>query len=168
MPYTDHFRLTDDLITHLDPIVAGLADPFIQSRYTGFLAISSVTVLELAMKSIFCNFAENKHKVLGNFCANYFSRVNGKIGFKIIEEEYTRKFGDKYSTRFTKQLDSLDITELAVRGYSIKSAYGNLITWRNCFAHQGFLPANASYGEVKQGYECGKTIMSCLAGCMVR
>jgi hypothetical protein len=50
MPYTDHFTLADDYITHLDAVIGGITDPFINSRYTGFLSVSAVTVYELALK----------------------------------------------------------------------------------------------------------------------
>lgn len=48
MPYTARFSLVEDYLNHLDPMMAGIADPFIQSRYLGFVLISAVTVYELA------------------------------------------------------------------------------------------------------------------------
>lgn len=168
MPYSDHFKLADDLIQHLDPILAGLKDPFIESRYTGFLAVSSVTVLELAMKTIFCEFSSSKHKVLGNFCAQYFDRINGRIALDPIRKDYLLKFGVKYQQRFERRLARVENQFLNSVGYSVKASYGNLITWRNAFAHEGVTPANASYDEVKRAYGCGKEIMNCLATCMRR
>ncbi len=168
MPYLDHFKLTDDLIQHLDPILAGLNDPFIESRYTGFLAISSVTVLELALKTIFFDFATAKHKVFGNFCSESFDRLNGRIRLKDIQDEYLVKFGTKYQLRFRRALDKIEQQRLTLVGASIKASYGNLLTWRNEFAHQGNVPQNASYGEVKLAYGCGKDVMHCLAACMRR
>ena len=53
MPYTDHFRLADDLIAHLDTVMGGISDPFISSRYVGFVSIVAVTVYELAIKCVF-------------------------------------------------------------------------------------------------------------------
>jgi RiboL-PSP-HEPN len=168
MAYSDHFRLADDLIQHLDPILAGLNDPFIESRYTGFLAVSSVTVLELAMKTIFCEFSSAKHKVLENFCAQYFERINGRIGLDSIRKDYLLKFGVKYQQRFQRNLESVEKQFLRSHGYSVKASYGNLLTWRNAFAHEGTTPANSSYDEVKRAYGCGKEIMSCLANSMRR
>ena len=168
MPYSDHFKLTDDLIQHLDPILAGLNDPFIESRYTGFLAVSSVTVLELAMQTIFCEFAAAKHKVFGNFCDEYFDRINGRIGLDLVKKDYLAKFGSKYLLRFTRSLDKLERQHLLSAGSSIKASYGNLLTWRHGFAHEGIIPANATYPEVKRAYGCGKDVMNCLATCMRR
>lgn len=168
MPYTDHFKLTDDLIQHLDPILAGLNDPFIESRYTGFLAVSAVTVLELAMKTIFCEFATAKHKVLGNFCDEYFDRINGRIGLDLIRKDYLSKFGSKYQLRFARVLDKCERQHLRSAGASIKASYGNLLTWRHGFAHEGTIPANATYPEVKRAYGCGKNVMNCLDACMRR
>jgi hypothetical protein len=168
MPYSDHFRLTDDLIQHLDPILAGLNDPFIESRYTGFLAVSSVAVLELAMKTIFLDFANAKHKVLANFCGQFFERINGRIGLKTIKDDYVTKFGSKYEARFSKALEKLERQELNTNRVSVKASYGNLLTWRNAFAHEGNVSANASYAEVKRAFGCGKQVMDCLASCMRR
>lgn len=168
MPYDSHFKLTDDLILHLDTVIASLTDPFIESRYTGFLAVNAVTVLELALKTIFLEFSAAKHVVLGNFCAHFFGRINGRITLKNIKEEYLPKFGMKYTIRFERRLKQLESSHLRTTGTSIKSSYGNLITWRNGFAHEGIIPNNASYDEVKKSYECGKEIMRCLATCMRR
>ncbi len=168
MTYTVHFRLTDDLISHLDPILATLNDPFIESRYTGFLAVSSVTVLELAMKSIFCDFASAKHKVFGTFCAAYFYRINGRISLEKIKNDYLSKCGARYVQRFRRKLEEMERQHLRVAGASIKASYGNLLTWRNGLAHHGNVPPDASYQEVKRGYGCGKEVMGCLATCLDR
>lgn len=168
MPYSDHFMLTDDLIQHLDPIISALNDPFIETRYTGFLAASSVTVLELSMKTIFLDFASAKHKVLGNFCAQYFERINGRIGLKMIREDYLAKFGRKYQTRFERALEALERQQLLASGSSVKASYGNLLTWRHDFSHVGSVPTQATYAEVRRAYGCGKEIMHCLATCMRR
>lgn len=166
MAYSDHFKLTDDLILYLDPVLAKVGDPFIESRYTGFLAVSGVTVLELALKTIFCDFAAAKHAVLGNFCSQYFERINGRIGLKQIKDDYLPKFGPRYQKRFEARMEKLERKHLRAASVSVKSSYGNLITWRNSFAHEGIVPANASYQEVKRAYDCGKEVMQCLAGCM--
>lgn len=168
MSYSDHFRLTDDLIAHLDPVLANLNDPFIESRYTGFLAVSSVTVLELAMKTILLDFAASKHKVLSNFCTKHFDRINGRIDLNTIQQDYLRRFGSRYETRFLNAMSRIESEALRSAGTSIKSSYGNLLTWRHEFAHQGNVPANASYGEVKRALSCGRQVMDCLAICMRR
>jgi hypothetical protein len=160
--------LTDELIAHLDNILSDLDDYFIVSRYTGFLAVSSVTVLELAMKTIFLDFAKVKHKILLTFCENYFSQINGRIKLKTIQDEYISKFGQKYNKRFKDNLQKIENMELQVNRRSIKSSYGNLIEWRHKFVHEGEIASNASYGEVKNGFECGKLIMNCLSESMRR
>ena len=57
MAYQDHFKLADDMISHLDSVVGGITDSFVTSRYVGFVAVAAVTVYELAIKEIFyeCN-----------------------------------------------------------------------------------------------------------------
>jgi hypothetical protein len=50
-----------------------MSDAFITSRYVGFVAVAGTTAYELAIKEIFLEFSERKHKVLGNFAARHFS-----------------------------------------------------------------------------------------------
>jgi len=120
------------------------------------------------MKKIFLDFAEAKHKVLGNFCNHHFDRINGRIDLKSIRENYLPRFGIKYKERFSKELEKLEKNELRSTGTSVSSSYGNLLTWRNEFAHEGNIPANASYSEVKRAFLCGKQVMNCLSVCMRR
>jgi hypothetical protein len=166
--YSDHFKLADDLIDHLDSVLVGMHDPFIASRYAGFVAVCSVTVLEMALKAILCDFAEAKHKVLGTFCAKHFERINGRIGLDTIVGEYLPRFGTKYQSKFQRALEKLEIEQLRTTGGSVKQSYRNLLTWRNGFSHGGNVPQNATYHEVKLAYVRGKTVMDCLASCMRR
>ena len=168
MSYQRHFKLTDDLIVHLDQVLLKPVDPFLESRYTGFLAVSAVTVFELTVKSIFLDFADSKHVILKNFCSEFFSRINGRIGMDSITKEYLQKFGQKYLKRFKTRIDRIDREYLRSRRMSVKNSYSNLITWRNAFAHEGNLPQQATYAEVKEAYQAGKLVMDCLAGCMKR
>jgi hypothetical protein len=168
MPYDDHFRLADDYISHLDVVMNGIADPFIKARYTGFLAVSAVTVYELALKTIFQEFAEGKHKVLATFSGAYFKRINGRIRIEVIKKEYTKRFGDKYSNRFIKKLRDREQSTLRTQRESVQSSYENIITWRNEFAHEGVIPATPTYDEVKRAYTFGKEVIHCLAESMRR
>jgi hypothetical protein len=72
MAYADNFKLADNLISHLTPAVGGIKDPFLASRYAGFVAVTAVTVYELAVKEILCSFDDSKHIVLGNFYEKLF------------------------------------------------------------------------------------------------
>ena len=168
MPYSDHFKLADDFISHLDGAIGGIADPFLRSRYVGFIAVSAATVFELAVKDILCTFAAKKHKVLGTFAGGYFERLNGQIGRKRIEETYLPLFGDKYVERFRKRLEVAELGYLRIDSVSIKSSYGNLLTWRHGFAHEGVIPANATYEEVKKSYLYGRKLIDCLSDAMQR
>lgn len=168
MAYADHFVLTDDLIAHLDTVFDALRDPYIESKYTGFLSVSAAAVLESALKEVFCNFATAKHAVFGHFAEKYFFRINGKIRLNDIQDDYLKKCGPKYMKRFKRRLEILESDELKANGRSTKTAYENLITWRHEFAHAGRVPAHASYPEVKYAYSCGKRIIDSLASCMNR
>ena len=168
MAYSDHFKLTDDLIAHLDTVVGSITDPFISARYTGFLAVSAVTVFELAIKDVFRDFAATKHKVLEHFTLEYFAKINGRIKIGVLHEDYTKRFGVKYKDRFKRNLDLCESQNLRSSGKSVKASYGNLIVWRHEFAHEGKLPTYATYSDVKSAYELGKEVVHCLAKTMRR
>lgn len=168
MAYAKHFQLTDDLMAHLDAVLGAIPDRAIQARYTGFLAISSAAVIELSIKTMFEEFAEGKHKVFGHYVGQSFQKINGRIKLADIKDDYLQKCGVKYKTRFTKRLDLLERKALVVEKLSIKTSYSNMLVCRHQFAHTGQVPSNTTYAEVKQGYECGKKIMHCLAGCLTR
>lgn len=168
MAYTDHYKLADDVIDHLNTVVSSISDPFIATRYVGFVAIVSVTVYELAIKEIFVEFGEKKHKVLGEFTRSYFSRINGRIKVDTIRNDYIKRYGDKYVNRFKRKLAEAETQNLRVKGISIQSSYANIITWRHEFVHEGKIPSTATYFEVTKSYEAGKEIIRCLAETMQR
>jgi len=163
MAYSDHFRLADDFINHLDGVIVNVSDPFISSRYVGFVSVAGITVYELAIKEIFMSFSEKKHKVFGQFAGIYFERLNGRIKTKEIRDNYLPRFGDKYVNRYTKLEEQVERQFLRNQGVSILSSYNNLIEWRNQFAHLGQIPTTPSYPEVKTAYNAGKEIIHCLA-----
>jgi hypothetical protein len=165
--YTSRYALADDLISHLDTVVPGL-DPFLTSRYVGFLCITGVTVFELALRDILVSFATKKHRVFGGFCQDFYERLNGRVTLGDMKSMHIKRFGDKYVNRFVRFLDETETLELRATGRSMRASYGNLITWRHSFAHEGILPANASYHEAKQGIDLGKSVLDCAARALVR
>ncbi|WP_260291950.1 HEPN domain-containing protein [Sedimenticola hydrogenitrophicus] len=168
MAYIDHFKHADDVVNHLNTIVPAIADPLLKAKYVGFVSVVAVTVYEMAVKDIFIDFANKKHKVLGNFTESYFDRISGKIKLRIIKDEYIPRFGAKYKTRFQKNIEKCAKTYFQANHRDIKSSYGNLITWRNDFAHEGRINTTATYEEAVQAYEDGKEVIHCLAKCMIR
>jgi hypothetical protein len=166
--YSDHFKLADDLLIHLNGVINSLKDPFITSRYVGFVAVAATTVYELAVKEIFIDFCEKKHKVFGQYARSYFERLNGRIGTKDLRNTHIPRFGDKYVSRYKKQEQQAERQILRSQGVSVLSSYNNIIQWRNAFAHQGQIPSTATYSEVVSSYEAGKEIIHCLARTMVR
>ena len=168
MPYSDHFKLADDLLAHIEPVVAGLQDPFLQSRYTGFISVAGVTVYELAIKQIFCDFGAAKHKVLGAFTESYFERLNGRIKYEVLHSEYVERFGDKYVRKFKHGVKKRNDAYLREHRKDILTCYNNLITWRNQFAHEGILPANATFSDTVEAYQLGKFVLECVANAMRR
>jgi hypothetical protein len=168
MPYASHFASADNVISSLRQIVSTTTDPLLVGQYTGFAAVSAVTVYELAIKTIFVDFGRMKHKVLGTFVDSYFDRINGRISLKTLKEDYVPRFGQRYVDRFNRLLEKREQVELRANGISIRSSYGNIIAWRNEFAHEGRVPTNATFAETERAYDAGKCVLDCLALAMVR
>ncbi len=167
MSYRPYFVPADQTIGHLATFVTSL-NPQMQMQYTGFAAVSAVTVYELAIKEIFREFASKKNKVFGHFVDQHFKRINGKIGLDVLRKDYLPRFGDKYLKSFEKLIQVEETAYLRANGQSIKSSYGNLITWRHEFAHEGRVPTNATFSEVQQSYDRGKKVIDVLALALVR
>jgi RiboL-PSP-HEPN len=168
MPYVDRFALVEDYLAHVEPVMATVTDPFVEARYTGFIATSAVTAYELAIKDIFHAFADKKHVVLGEVTRARFFRLNGKIKLDDLKKEHIKMFGVKYLNRFTKNLDKTENEYVAAYSKSPKSAYSNVILWRNQFVHEGTLPNTTNYAEIKDQYASGKEVIHCLFKSMVR
>ncbi|WP_062184439.1 HEPN domain-containing protein [Sphingopyxis sp. C-1] len=168
MAYSDRFTLVEDYLAHVDPLMAGLEDPFVEARYTGFIATSAVTAYELAIKDIFYEFAEKKHVVLGSVTRAKFSRMNGRIKLKELKDEHVKMFGSRYLDRFGRNLERAENDYVRAHSKSPKSAYNNVITWRHQFVHEGTLPNTTNYVEIKDQYIAGKEVIHCLFRTMVR
>lgn len=168
LPHQSHYRLADDVISHLDTVMSSLADPWISTRYTGFLSVTAVTVFELAIKDIFREFARKKHPVFGKYADSQFNRINGRIKNDNLKNDYIKAFGEKYLKRYKKKIDEIENDALRNEGVSVKAAYANLINWRNDFAHEGVIPSTATYQEVVKSYELGKRIIDCVEETMRR
>jgi len=168
MSYTDRFLLLDALIGHLDTVVPVLPDPFLRSQHVGFLTVSVVTVFELSIKDIFLEFSRKKNGAFGTYCGNVMEKMNGRISLRDLREVHVPKFGEKYLAKFRKKLEVQEQVFLRSSGFSVKSSYGNVVVWRNSFAHEGVLPVNATYAETCKGYDAGKIVLRCLAESMIR
>jgi hypothetical protein len=168
VPYSDHFVTADDFIVHLDGVMDDIGDPFLQRRYLGFVLLSAVTVFELAIKDIFCTFAQKKHPVLGSMTRSKFEQINGRIKIANLQKEFISPFGEKYLNRFILKLDKAELLSLTEGRGSIKSSYGNVIQWRHVFVHQGMPPQTTNYEELKAAYQRSKAVIHCLNAAMVR
>lgn len=159
MTYSRHFSLVDDVSSHFDGAVEGL-DAFTVTRYAGLYAVSSAAVLELALKEIVIKFAQSRDVVFGEYLASRYETLNGRIKLAHIRDEHLRPFGGIYLDRFNKLINWLDNWSLKCHRGSIISSYGNLLTCRHTFAHEG--KTTCTYQEVKAGFGAGKTVMACL------
>ena len=168
MSYERNFSMADQVVLHLGTVVDQIQDPLLASKYVGFVAISAVTVYELAIKDIFISFCEKKHNVFGAFARSHFGRINGRIASKYITSEYLPRFGEKYKKRFCKKRDMLEKQFLRSDRVSILSSYNNVVNLRNQFAHEGVIPSTMTFEEMTRSYKFGKHIIHCLASTMIR
>ncbi|MDR0250472.1 MAG: hypothetical protein LBI35_04050 [Burkholderiales bacterium] len=167
MIYTPCFKHADDAVVHLRSAMPYIADPLSEPMYVGFMAVVATTAYEIAIKEIFINFAKKKHKVFGNFTKNHFDRINGRITIAAIKGEHLKRFGDVYLRRFEKKLDDAEKEHLKLYRRSIKTAYSNIIEWRNNFVHGG-KNTQATCSETISAYEDGKKIIHSLSEAMIR
>lgn len=166
MAYTDKFIATDALITHLNTIIPTITDPAIKANYAGFLSVSAVTVFELAVKEIISDFATKKNAVFGFYIDGKYQRINGRIKLSDLKDEHVAPFGLKYIERFKKSLDKKEKSLLKSSRISIRSSYGNLVTCRHQYVHEG--SPTLSYEEVSKSYENGKYVIECLYNSLKR
>lgn len=76
MPYSIHYPLADDVISHMLPSVSAIPNSFLKSRYAGFAAVSAATVYELAIKTMLLRFAQTRDIVFYNYLSSSFERLN--------------------------------------------------------------------------------------------
>lgn len=168
MSYIDKFKIVDDYLVHLDQMMGTIGDPFIQSRYLGFVLISAVTGYELAIKDIFYDFSDRKHKVLGNVVRGRFERLNGKIKYQSLKDEHVKSFGQKYSDKLKSLISAKEVELLNRDRISMLSSYNNVISWRHTFIHSGKAPTTTNYNEIKAAYIAGKEVIHCVDRAMQR
>lgn len=168
MAYQNHFRLVDDLLHHLDATVGAVTDPFIASRYSGFLALSSATVLELCVKELLIEHASRISPVFGVFVTKSYERLNGRVRIKALKEEHLPRYGTNYVKHFSELVSRTDRLTLSGRGRLISQSYDNVITWRHGFAHEGIVPPHATYGDVRNAYIDSKVVVQCPAKTLAR
>jgi len=139
-----------------------------EDELDGFVTVAAVCVYEMAIKDIFNAFATKKHPVLGNFTRENFDKINGRVKYRAIREDYIPLFGTKYSAKFSKAIRKRSDEFLRLNGRDIVSSYNNVVTWRNDFVHAAKVPATATFPEVVRSYEDGKEVIKCLNSSMDR
>lgn len=166
MAYQDRFIATDNLIAHLTPIIAGIADTAIKSNYAGFLSVSAVTVYELAIKDIFTEFATKKNSVFGDFIAKHFASINGRIKLEDLKGHHIKPFGIKYLDKFEKKLKVREKSAFSAFRKNVRSDYSNLIICRHKYVHVG--NPTLTFEEVLDNYKIGKEVIHSLYETMQR
>ena len=162
MAYTEHFQHADDVAAHLSQTITNKLDPLLVMKFMGFLSIAGVTVYELAIKDILIEFSRQKDEAFGNYVTSDMDRRNGRIKLGEVRQDW-KKFGKTYESRFNSDLRCTSDEYLRTKRQDIPTSYGNLITWRNEFAHAGRIKtAQTTFPEVVQSYEAGKQVIHCL------
>ncbi len=161
MPYRKHYQLVDDVTQHFDEVTKTI-DAFIESRYVGFFSVASVSVIELAYKDIIVDFAARTHPTFGTFFSAHYERMNARVKLCNINNDLKR-LGGPFHEKFLKLLDRVNAYEVRHNSFSVKESYASLIMCRHEFSHEGSIPENISYSDVKNGYKAGKIVLSCLA-----
>lgn len=162
------FTQSDFVLTHLDGYVGSITDPYIQSRYTGFVAVTAVTAFETNIRSKIFDFCQKKHSVFGAFAQSHFAKTNAKVKTQQLQDEYLAKFGPRYLSRFKKKMNILEENHLRTEGTSLKGSFNNLVQWRHDFVHDGVLPAFATYADARKAYDSGKLVVATFFDCLVR
>lgn len=161
MSYIKHYKLVDDVTEHFDEVTQKI-DAFIESRYVGFFAVASISVIELAYREIIVGFATNAHPTFGTFFSDHYKHMNARVRFEHINKDLKR-LGGSYHARFSKLLERINTYEIRHNSFSVKDSYSSLVTCRHDFAHEGVIPENIGYADVKNGYKAGKIVLACLA-----
>lgn len=168
MPSTLDFTHADSIVAHLSTLIIPTLDPLITVKYAGFVSVAAVCVYEMAVKDIFLNFAAAKHSILESVTRERFDRINGRVKYKILKDEYVPLFGTKYSLKFSKAIHKQSQAFLRTHGRDIVSSYNNIVIWRNDFVHAAHVPSTATFAEVVRSYEDGKEVIKCLNLTMTR
>ena len=74
MTFESRFESADGFLNHTDVIMEGIDDPLIQQKYLGFIAISAVTVYELAIKDIIFRFSDSEAQSFGFVIPVFFRK----------------------------------------------------------------------------------------------
>lgn len=167
MSYKNFYAEADKIIEHLNEVVPNIKDDFISSRYAGFVSVVGVTAYEKAVKEIFYNFAQKKHRLLGNLTKAMFSKINGRIKYEYLKE-YAAQFGDKYLKKFKQRIQVKEKQILIGEKTSMLQNYANIIFWRHKFVHEGVMPEEPTYHESVKAFRLGKEIVDCLNEAMQR
>lgn len=167
MAYEECFRHADGVVACLSRYVPSVSDQLDVVRLSGFVAVAAVTAYEQAIKNIFVDFAMRRDQVFGEYVRSYFDKINGRIKYAELKDEYTRRFGENYRNSFKNNVGAAVKEYLRECGRDPVTAYGNIVTWRNAFAHEGILSSTATFNEVVTTYSDGKVIILCLARSMM-
>ena len=126
---------------------------------TSKVALTAVTAYEQSIRDLLVEFCIRKHQTFGHFAGKYFETINARIRVKDLKKDYLSMFGPKYLKRFDAYLKTVEDWVLRHDGASVRSSYGNLITWRHQFAHEGEIVQNPTCQEVIRSYHYGKNVI---------
>lgn len=167
MSYQKRFNSVDLLIVQLVPLSSQPGvDPLVLSSMAGIVAVEAVTAYELAIKDIFEDFSNRKHKVFGCFVKTTYSRLNGRITYREIKDNMVKSYGEKYLKRFVSKKNLKTQTVFATDHVDLVQTYDSLILGRHTFVHSGNL--TMTLAEAIRNYKIGKQLIIALDETMRR
>src|SRR3546814_11747882 len=107
MPYQKHYKLVDDVTSHINAVTATI-DGFTLSRYVGFFAVTSAAVIESAYKDIVLDFAERTHPTFSSYLASRHDQVHPRVKISQINEDCLTGFGGAFTKRVSSCLSRVD------------------------------------------------------------
>src|SRR5690606_27983601 len=106
-----------DVTGHFDQVTETM-NAFILSRYVGFFAVASISVIELAYKDIMIDFANRTHATFAVFLSSHYDRLNARVKLTHINGDL-EKFGGPFLSRFTEQLNHVHSHEVRNNSFSV-------------------------------------------------
>ncbi|MCA3563168.1 MAG: hypothetical protein IOC90_10630 [Methylocystis sp.] len=128
--------------------------------YVGTLSVVACAAFEKIVCDALVTFSKRKHHSFGNLMERQLDNFNARLKINQLQDDYLKKFGDRYQSNFKKYLEYEEKIYLKMNRNSLKAAYGNIIQCRHSFAHENVIPNNSSFSEMEESIPSGKIVMS--------
>lgn len=161
MPRADldaQFTRIDALVNEIQQLVPENNYQNVQFRadLAGLLVVAIAATYESCVKETLFAHANSHHAAFGGFTRRNYERLNSRIRLDdlsgyctLFDPAIKVRFKDRLRTRKTKLLERV--------GKNIEVSYGQILAWRNDFAHAGI--RNTTIEEAAQTHRIGKRVL---------